>query len=285
MGDPALELVLPEAAVLTELIPGVLSPNRLPELWSGDEITVKRAVEYFSGGRVVQIDRGGYQESLHIPKVDVAVLEKTISSAVESGVLWMVSGPASIFGEPIPTGVLNVDAKLCAPPEAISAAEILPENLVGAWKDGVSSGLSIATALSVKVGKTLPWQTVRDVIGGALQARFLERTEESEPWPCDLSSAQFVKFKVLGDAGAGAKPTGGAQGKGMLSVSEEIEPSHIQDLAEQMPALLDIGAKVGIPIRFNLRIEVGDGKSVPQPEAITKLNEILSAIKKELQLR
>ena len=71
----------------------------------------------------------------------------------------------------------------------------------------------------------------------------------------------------------------------MLSVSEEIEPSHIQDLAEQMPALLDIGAKVGIPIRFNLRIEVGDGKSVPQPEAITKLNEILSAIKKELQLR
>ena len=74
----------------------------------------------------------------------------------------MLSGPASILGEPIPPGVLNPSARLCAPPAVIAPAEILPENLPNAWKDGNASGLSIATALSVKAGKTLPWKTVRD---------------------------------------------------------------------------------------------------------------------------
>jgi hypothetical protein len=112
-------------------------------------------------------------------------VEKAISAAVEGGSLWLLSGPASILAEPIPPGVLNPSARLSAPPAVIAPAEILPENLPSPWKGGVASGLSIATALSVKVGKTLPWKTVRHSISAALQARFLEVAEASQAWPCD----------------------------------------------------------------------------------------------------
>lgn len=124
------------------------------------------------------------------------VVEKSIAAAVESGIMWLISGPASIFVEAIPTGVLNIAAKLCGPPSIIAAAEILPENLPEAWKDDVSSGLSIATVLSVKGGKILPWKTVRDVITSALHARFLELTKDSQTWPCDFPSAEFVRLKM-----------------------------------------------------------------------------------------
>ncbi|MBM4084628.1 MAG: ATP-binding protein, partial [Planctomycetes bacterium] len=179
LNDPAMELVLPEAAELVELVPELLAPKRLPELWPDEEITVKDVGDYFAGGNTVQVDRGGYQEPMPIPRIGPAVLEKSVAAAVENGILWMLSGPASILGEPIPAGVLTAAAKLCAPPAPIAAAGVLPENLPGAWKDDEASGLSIATALSVKVGKTLPWKTVRDVVSGALQARFLELAEGS----------------------------------------------------------------------------------------------------------
>jgi hypothetical protein len=127
--------------------------------------------DYFNGGTVVQVERQGYQEPMPIPKAVQAVVEKAISAAVEGGSLWLLSGPASILAEPIPPGVLNPSARLSAPPAVIAPAEILPENLPSPWKGGAASGLSIATALSVRVGKTLPWKTVRDSINAALQAR------------------------------------------------------------------------------------------------------------------
>ena len=48
-----------------------------------------------------------------------------IGTAVRSGKLWLLSGPASILGEEIPTGVLTDGATLRKRPLAISATEIL----------------------------------------------------------------------------------------------------------------------------------------------------------------
>ena len=200
LNDAALELVLPEGAEITEILPTLLAPRNCRSCGTSDEITAKAVGDYFSGSTVVQIERDGYKEPMQIPKAEQPVVDKAISSAVETGVLWLLSGPASIFGEPIPPGVLNANAKLCAPPEVIGAPEILAENLPDAWNDGEASGLSIATALSVKAGKTLPWKTVRDVITAAINARFVELTQDSQPWPNDFSAAQFVKLKA---------PTGG----------------------------------------------------------------------------
>lgn len=287
LSDSALELVLPYGAELNELPPMVLAYDRLPGLWKAEEILVKAIYDYFRGSTVVQIDRGAYKEPMHIPKASQDVVDKAICAAVENGFLWLLSGPASIFGESVPPGILNLQAKLCAPPPPISPAEIMSETLPEAWRDGVASGLSIASALSIKAGRTLPWKTVRDVLSSALNARFLELAKESNPWPCDFPSAQFAGFK---EAAPGSGFPGGRtevkdRSDKFLVADSELEPSQIQDLAEIMPGLLEIKAKHKVPFRFGIRVEMGDGKTVPTAESVKDANNLLKRIKKGLELK
>ncbi len=288
LNDPALELVLPQGAELGELGPALLVHGKLPGLWPGAEVTVQAVADYFNGSTVVQVERQGYKEPMPIPKAGYAVVEKAISVAVERGSLWLLSGPASILGEPIPPGVLNPSARLSAPPPVIAPAEILPENLPNAWKDGVASALSIATALSVKTGKTLPWKTVRDLVSGALQARFLELAQGSQAWPCDFPSAQFSKFAVA----TGGAVTGSGVGRvadvglgTILVASGELTPSQVQDLGDIVPKLLEVKTKAGTIIRFHIRIEVGDGKARPAEEVAREINALLQRISEGLDLR
>lgn len=284
--DPALELVLPEAAELGEVFPGLLTSKRLPGLWHGDEITVKNVLDYFNGSTIVQVDRIGYQEPMHIPKANQNILEQAIAAGVENGNLWLLSGPASILGEAIPTGVLNTNAKLCPPPSSIAAPEILPENLPDAWKGSVCTGLSIATALSLKAGKNLPWKTIKDVITAALQARFLKIADEtSGVWPCDFPAAHLVKFNVTTGGPIVEDGGGGPYLKNVLIASAELEPSQIQDLGEIMPELLKIKAKANMPVRFRVDIEVGGGEIPPSKETTNAINKALKKIKDDFQLR
>jgi len=287
LNDPALELVLPEAGELMELPPALLAPKRLPELWAADEITVRDVKSYFASGKVVRIDRGGYPESIAIPKVGAGALEKGIVGAVENGTLWLLSGPASLLAEEIPAGVLTESAKLCPPPPGISAAEVLPENLPAAWKDDETSGLSVGTALSVKMGRVLPWKTVRDAVSGAVQARFLQVAEDSVPWPCEFPSARSAKFKVAKAAadGPGSAGESGAPPLKLLVASVDLEPSEIQELGDVVPKLLKLKARTNIPFRFHVRIEMGDGKTLPPAELAKEANAILEAVKEGLRLR
>ena len=286
LADPALELVLPEAAELGDIPADLLAPKVLPSLWPGDEIAVQAVLDYFGGKTVVQVDKGGYQEPVPIPKASADVVNAAIGEAVEAGRVWLLSGPASLLAEPIPTGVLAPSAKLRTPPAPIPAAAILPENLPAAWKDGSTTALTIATGLSQQVGSTLPWKTVRDTIGGSLQARFIALTDDSAPWPCDLPAAQTVRIMVAAsDAGGGSGGgdgsgggSGGAQGK-MLVASAEFEPSEIQDLADLVPQLLEFKAKARLPLRFHVRLEVGDGAQRPSATAASGLNKLLEGLK------
>jgi hypothetical protein len=285
--DPALELILPGAAELGELQPGLLAPGKLPALWgidpsSGQEggIAAEAMAEYFSGSTVVQVARDGYQEPLPIPKAGQEVVDKAISGAVEEGTLWLLSGPASILGEPIPPGVLSGQSILSAPPGTIAPAELLPENLPGAWKEGLASALSITTSLSMQAGKTLPWKTIRDVIGGALQARFLELGEGSQAWPCDFPSARFVLLRLPESAPPPTTPLP----KGVLAAEADLEPAQVQDLGDIVPQLLEIKAKANVPIRFHLRVEMGDGKTSPPKEAVDEVNALLKDVDERLRL-
>jgi hypothetical protein len=137
-----------------------------------------------------------------------------LASASEDGTvkvwdasIWLLSGPASILGERIPAGVLTPAAKLSVPQAIIPAAEILPENLPTAWQDDETTALAVATTLSQRVGKVLPWKTVRDVITESLQARFTELVDSSAKWPCEFHAAQSIRLKVAASGGAG---TGGS---------------------------------------------------------------------------
>ncbi len=287
--DPALELVLPEAANLAEISPQLLAPHQLPELWPGDEITVQSVIDYFDGGRVVQVEKGGYTEPVQIPRASQEVVEKALSEAVEKGSIWLSSGPASILGEPIPTGVLTPAAKLSVPPAMIPAAEILPENLPTAWQDEETTALAVATALSQKAGKVLPWKTVREVITGSLQARFTELVDSSANWPCEFHAAQSIRLKAAASGGASAADTrfdtGAGGPKKTLVGMAAFEPAEIQDLGDVVPKLLELKAKAKVPVRFQVRIEVGDGIALPPPAMAEQVNKILATVKDDFRVQ
>ena len=292
LGDSSLELVLPQAAELVELPCEVLAVKRLPKLWpDGDaqEITVKDVMDYFSGGKTVQVDREGYREPMFVPKAVQAAIERAIAAAVEKGLLWMLVGPASFFAEEIPAGVSSQQARLCAPPAVIAAAQIMPENLPGAWKEGMASALSLSTTLSIKSGKTLPWKAIRDVINTALQARFIELASDPATWPCGFPSAKLARFKPA--TGATGSGVGGGKGGAedtankVLMATAQLEPSEIQELGDIMPKLLKVKAKLNTPFRFTIRIEMGDGKTLPAVEAAKEANALLKTVKDGFELR
>lgn len=296
LADPALELVLPEAAELGDIAGELLAPKVLPELWPADEITAQDVMDYFCGTKVVQVDKGGFKEAVTIPKASSTVVEAAIGEAVADGKVWLLSGPASLLAEPIPAGVLTPGAKLRVPPAIISAAAILPETLPAAWKDGSTNALAIATALSQQAGHTLPWKTVRDVIGGSLQARFIALEEGSAPWPCELPAAQTVKIKVAtAGAGGGASGSGAGGGTGgawtvaetaskKLVTQAELEPSEVQDLADLIPQLLEIKNKANAPLVFRVQIEFGDGVQKPDAQHTAAMNELLEGLKPGLRI-
>ena len=284
LADPALELVLPQAAELGELQPQILTPGTLPELWKGQEVSVQEVLDYFTGSKVVQVPRDGYMEPATIPKANSEVVYEAVSKAVETGKLWLLNGPASILAESIPAGVLTPKAMLREPPPMIAAAEILPENLPEAWSGEGATALSIATALFQKSGQNLPWKTVRDVITASLNARFTELEGTSGDWPCGYPAAQTIKLKVAKGGGGGSGFGGtGTQSK-CLVASAELEPSEIQDLGDIVPHLTEIKARTNTPIKFRVQIEVGDGKERPHEEVVQEINKLLEDLKEGLNL-
>jgi hypothetical protein len=247
---------------------------------------VQNVFDYFDGSKIVQIDKGGYQEPMQIPKASQDVIDTAIATAVERGHVWLLAEPASILGEPLPPGVLTPTAKLCTPPDVMMPAALLPENLIHAWLHGETTALVIATGLSQKVGRTLPWKTVKDVITASLQARFIELVDGSGAWPCEFHAAQAVKLKVPSSrAGAGVDEDGETWPVKMFVARAELDPFEIQNLADIVPQLLELKAKTHVPITFHLRIELGDGQELPSQGLTAEINALLHEIKEGFQLQ
>ncbi|MDR2573955.1 MAG: DUF499 domain-containing protein, partial [Desulfovibrio sp.] len=171
LDDAELELWLPDKAELPELAPDILCPRNLPELWpDGDKphITVKDVLDYFAGGRVVACRLKDYQANITVPKATREAVMAALEADVQNGALWLYNPPASVLGEPVPAGVLNETATLCAPPPAIAPLEILPAGIGHAWQNDLTTVEALASALSQKAGMTLPWKTIREVVTSAL---------------------------------------------------------------------------------------------------------------------
>ena len=282
--DPGLEVVLPEATSLTELTPALLPPGILPGLWDRGAILYKDLLDYFSGARVVQEKKDGYEESIHIPRAERVIVEAAVHTSVKTGYLWLTCGPASILGEEIPVGLLTDDTQLQSPPMPIPHIDIFPERLPEAWKEGMSTAMTISVAISNKRGKTLPWGIVREAIDGALRARFLELAPDSAPWPCDLAVAHLVKLRLQTDPKKAvvtvevrpeAKP-------GVRVAEAELQSSQIQDLADSIGDIQKAAAGHGI--KFRMRIEVG-GEKLPTESVVREVNKRLGEVSKDLMLK
>ncbi|MCF7789456.1 MAG: DUF499 domain-containing protein [Prosthecobacter sp.] len=273
--DSSLEVVLPEAAELTDLDSGLLAKGILADLWpSTERLKVADVTNYFSGAKVIQIDKGSFQEPLTIPKVPEDVVYLAIERAVVEGSLWLVSGPASIFREPIPSGLLSAASELLPPPPPINAADLLDANLPDAWKDKDTNGLALVTALSAKAGVNLPWKHVEAAINSALNARFIE-SQSTTIWPTDFAGAVKAVFRIAKNtitepASHGTKPK-------CIERRAKLDEVGLQDFVDDvLPAIMKLKAKSGMPVEFEVIVRVGNESEQPAHEAMDELYGLLS---------
>ena len=279
--DPALEVFLPGAATLSDIDPALLAHRKLPGLWLKEEIRVEDVTAYFAGGHSVTVPREGYEDTVFIPKCEPQHVEKAISEAVQQGTAWLINGPASFLGEPVPDGVLSPSATLHAPPEPIAVQELTESSIPDAWKEGKTNALAVMTALSARRGKSLPWTTVQSAIESGIRARWIELTSASAPWPCDFASARHVVLQAAERRVSDGKERFGQERLGAVTAEATLEANGIQDLAEQIPGLTK--AAVGHSLRFNIRIEFG-GDTPPDPAAVEAINSLLSTVSEDMKL-
>ncbi len=281
--DSGLEVLLPEGATLSGLVPDRLEHQKLPGLWSASAINVQCVYDYFAGGHTVILPKEGYEDKLVIPKCESASVEAAILQAVERGFVWLTNGPTSILGEPVPAGVLTATAMLRQPPDPVAVEELMFGSIPYAWKDGKTNALAIATALSTQRSTTLPWFTVRTAIDAGIRARWIELSDDSASWPCDLAGAQQVILQVPAGRGisVGEGKTDSSKPKGLLIAEAVLEANGIQDLADQIPDIAK--AAVGNDLKFNVRVEFG-GESAPDSEAVEEINKLLSEVSGKLRL-
>src|ERR1051325_324386 len=208
--DVDMEVVLSTAAELAEIPGALLRKGILPGLWESKvELPMSEFKAHFAGGKVVQVDRGGYNEGQQVPKASAEVVGTAVEKAVADGDLWLVSGPTSLFKEAIPAGGLTDASLLLPPPEPIVAAAVLQANVAGAWKDGKANVAGILAQLSAQRGKPVPWYQVAQAVDGALRARLVELETDSAAWPCDPSGAGKVVLKAVAGASGGGGSGGG----------------------------------------------------------------------------
>ena len=99
-----------------------------------------------------------------------------------------------------------------------------------------------------------------------------------------FAAAKFAKFKDT--SGTSGREPGGEYKPSpkVLVASADLEPSQVQDLGDIVPKLLDVKAKTNTPIKFAVRVELGDGEEVPSQEATDEVNKVLKDIKEDFQL-
>ncbi len=196
----------------------------------------------------------------------------------------MTSGPTSILGEEVPPGLLSDDAVLQAPPKAISPLELVPDTLPDAWSGETTTAVALSSALSKKLGKNLPWLTVREAIDTALRTRLLERSVDSGTWPCGLAEAQDVKLQVPRAAPPPLQPPAPKPQPGVKTAEAELDTAEIQDLADNVAAIKTAATAAGCTIKFRIMVEVS-GKGDLADEAIQTINKALSEASAKLHLQ
>lgn len=275
LDNPAMEVILPEAAELATIRPALLAPEALPRLWEEEYIALEDLYDYFVGGHVVHVQREGYDESVTVPAAPHTVVDEAVEEAVQQGELWLLSEPASIWSQEIPAGLLTPDAELWPPPEAIPPAELLPPNLPAAWTADETTALALLNALSKQAGKTLPWPLVRDALDSAFKVNFLERAVDSGPWPCELPGAQNVKVRLPSEPPPPPPPPSGT-----YVAEADLEVYELQDLADVVGDLVE--ATAGYHLAFRVRIELS---GAPPEEVLDRANAVLTDASDELTLK
>ncbi len=274
--DPSLEVVLPEAAELDHLDPKLLTPGRrLENLWPSEGgLTVGRMVEYFNGSTVIQLTHQGYTEPQAIPKVDGGALQRAITEAVETGLLWVITGGLSVWQETLPDGLLTSAARLNAPPTPLGVFDLLPDRVPEAWQDGKTTALALLVALSNVRGEPLPWPLVRQVITEARNHGLVHMELGTATWPCGRADAEQVRISVKDKPIDRPPPPPQEQ---HLRAHRVLKPGEVQDLADVIGELVRLLQPWAPTIQVTLDV---DTSSIPMDPTIRDhVNALLSHVK------
>ena len=280
--DSDLEVVLPEAATLTDIGHTLLVHDVLPGLWPNEEITVREIHDYFSGGYTVAVPREGWDDYFSIPVCDSSRVDEAVSAAVAHGLLWMTNGPASILGEPIPPGVLSPSATLRPSPAPIEVHDLMAASIPEAWAEGKTNALAVATSLSNMRGMNWPWSSVRTAIDSAIQIGWIEVSREGTPWPTDFAGAQHVVLQRPKGIREGGDEDYVERPKGMLVAEASLEVHNIQELADQISEIATAAA--GTALSFQIRVVLGGG-SPPDSRVVERINALLAEVSDDLRLK
>ncbi len=299
-----LEVVLPEYAELSEIVPDLLLPGKLPALWDENDrpLTLETLYRYFAGGHIATVLNKDYdyEQMYAIPKASQKVVQAAIKEAVKNKKLWLLAGASSLYGEEVPEEILTGDAMLQLPPSPLIIEQLLPEELPEVWQEGQTTADSIARALSAKLQQRLPWIIVKEVLTHAFAAEKLDRTIDSGKWPCDVAGAKAIKIilKQKDYSGISTSKTSdvSAHGSSGSKVAEEVQPldgtqdkrvaraildpMEVQNLGNKVTELkkLTIGKdlKIGIWIEFSSR-DIST-------EKLEQIKELLKGIAPDLVL-
>ena len=269
--DPGLEAILPEHAELTGLGSGLLDPagGLLPGLWSEGRCTLDELCRYFGGDRTVPVGDDGLDE-VTAPRCDPAVLRAAVVGAVESGTLWLVSGPASLWREAPPESALAGSAELRARPEKIPPSELLPEAAPDAWKDGATNGSALVQAVSLARGEAMPWGLLKEGLRDAVNTRWLRVIEGAID--CGFHEAGTLVLERPKEPPPPPPPIPAVEGP-------LLEGAEVQDFADAVPELAELAAGYGI--RFRVRTVL----STPAPDDVRRqLNGRLAEIARDLKV-
>ena len=171
-----LEIVPIAHAELHNLSPDLLRPERLSELWEGDNTSITvGAIRAFFGGE-------------DVPKLaSDEILFGAIRAAVKAGFLMARDQNRAYLEEAIPDAVLSDDLELFPPLARISGSEISQNSLPEAWEDGTSSVSKVMDALTASKGTPIPWGLIVDAVNDGLSNNLFEITKgiSMQPWIVD----------------------------------------------------------------------------------------------------
>ena len=257
-----LEVQPANLAVLYNLEPELLEPERVDGLWPvpTGPLRLEELRAFFDGVRA---------PCVAVPEV----LDTAVRTAVAQGTLMARLDGSSLLREPLPDGPLPVRLELLPPPPPIRGADLTPQALPEAWDDDQVTLQTIADALAVRHGYTLPWTLLSEGVNEALQLRLFERVTEGSPWPCSPAAADQVRFRRIEEIHLPPETVVAALGytsdaaPALRAVKETIEASF---LGREVPTDLLVSA-VQAAIKQGLVVEADEWRrldTAPDPLAV-----------------
>jgi hypothetical protein len=162
---------------------------------------------------------------------------------------------------------------------------LMRDSVPEAWKDGQTTALALSVALSTKTGHPVPWTVLRRAIDDSIKARWIELAARSGPWPCEMAAASTVTLIQPAASGSTAGPAAGAYSpkpKGVYTSSAVLQPNELQDLVDVLDDI--VKAAVGVPLRFQLQISLGDGEDIVSAK-VEEVNKLLEAVSPDLRVQ